>query len=122
MVGIADLLDAEDWRNDLSQPVLNAWLARGAGAPFAALRLRLIELLSEENYRDEVRAAAGRSKRQIRASACRAWIGDYTDFYVGIHHATDVGKQFRPDNPLLPKLQLDADRLPRPCKLRTRLG
>jgi fumarylacetoacetase len=29
-------------------------------------------------------------------------IGDYTDFYVGIHHATTVGKQFRPDNPLLP--------------------
>ena len=31
---------------------------------------------------------------------CR--IGDYTDFYTGIHHATNVGKLFRPDNPLLP--------------------
>ena len=31
---------------------------------------------------------------------CR--IGDYTDFYTSIHHATTVGKQFRPDNPLLP--------------------
>ena len=31
-----------------------------------------------------------------------AAIGDYTDFYVGIHHATNVGKLFRPDNPLLP--------------------
>lgn len=29
-------------------------------------------------------------------------IGDYTDFYTGIHHATQVGKLFRPDNPLLP--------------------
>ena len=29
-------------------------------------------------------------------------VGDYTDFYVGIHHATAVGKLFRPDNPLLP--------------------
>ena len=29
-------------------------------------------------------------------------IGDYTDFYVGIHHAMAVGKLFRPDNPLLP--------------------
>jgi fumarylacetoacetase len=29
-------------------------------------------------------------------------VGDYTDFYVGIHHATNVGRQFRPDNPLLP--------------------
>jgi fumarylacetoacetase len=31
---------------------------------------------------------------------CR--IGDYTDFYTGIHHATTVGKLFRPDAPLLP--------------------
>ena len=29
-------------------------------------------------------------------------VGDYTDFYTGIHHAENVGKQFRPDNPLLP--------------------
>ena len=32
-------------------------------------------------------------------------IGDYTDFYAGIHHATTVGKLFRPDNPLLPNYQ-----------------
>jgi fumarylacetoacetase len=31
-----------------------------------------------------------------------AHIGDYTDFYASIHHATNVGKMFRPDNPLLP--------------------
>ncbi|MGA8090727.1 MAG: fumarylacetoacetase [Terracidiphilus sp.] len=30
-----------------------------------------------------------------------AEIGDYTDFYASIHHATRVGKLFRPDNPLL---------------------
>ncbi|OLL30612.1 fumarylacetoacetase [Burkholderia sp. SRS-W-2-2016] len=29
-------------------------------------------------------------------------VGDYTDFYVGIHHASAVGQLFRPDNPLLP--------------------
>jgi fumarylacetoacetase len=29
-------------------------------------------------------------------------IGDYTDFYTSIHHATAVGRMFRPDNPLLP--------------------
>ena len=34
------------------------------------------------------------------ALPCR--VGDYTDFYTGIHHATAVGKLFRPDNPLLP--------------------
>src|SRR4029450_7877693 len=31
-----------------------------------------------------------------------ATIGDYTDFFAGIHHATNAGKLFRPDNPLLP--------------------
>jgi fumarylacetoacetase len=34
---------------------------------------------------------------------CR--IGDYTDFYAGIHHARTVGALFRPDNPLLPNYQ-----------------
>ncbi|MEX2197855.1 MAG: fumarylacetoacetase, partial [Burkholderiales bacterium] len=29
-------------------------------------------------------------------------IGDYSDFYTGIHHALAVGRMFRPDNPLLP--------------------
>jgi fumarylacetoacetase len=29
-------------------------------------------------------------------------IPDYTDFYASIHHATNVGRMFRPDNPLLP--------------------
>ena len=34
--------------------------------------------------------------------SCRPQIGDYTDFYASIHHATNVGSMFRPDNPLLP--------------------
>jgi len=29
-------------------------------------------------------------------------IGDFTDFYASIYHATNVGSMFRPDNPLLP--------------------
>ena len=29
-------------------------------------------------------------------------VGDYSDFFTGIHHATNMGKMFRPDNPLLP--------------------
>jgi fumarylacetoacetase len=31
-----------------------------------------------------------------------AHIGDYTDFYASVFHATNVGGMFRPDNPLLP--------------------
>jgi fumarylacetoacetase len=96
--GIADLLD-EDWREDLSQPVLNGWLARGGQAQ-RALRERLQEILADEKYRDEVEPQlVGQSEVRFHLPC---FVGDYTDFYVGIHHATNVGKQFRPDNPLLP--------------------
>jgi fumarylacetoacetase len=98
LVTIADLLD-EEWREDLCQPVLNAWLARGPEAQ-SALRDRLTELLSDERYRDDVEPALiGQTEARMHVPCL---IGDYTDFYVGIHHATNVGKQFRPDNPLLP--------------------
>jgi fumarylacetoacetase len=95
---IADLLD-EEWREDLSQPVLNSWLARGPDAQ-RALRERLQELLSDERYRDDVEPQLiGQTEVRLHVPCL---VGDYTDFYVGIHHATNVGKQFRPDNPLLP--------------------
>jgi fumarylacetoacetase len=98
LVAIADLLD-EEWREDLAQPVLNGWLARGPDAQ-RALRERLVEILSDERYRDDVEPQlVGQSEVRMHVPCL---IGDYTDFYVGIHHATNVGKQFRPDNPLLP--------------------
>ncbi len=95
---IADLLD-EDWRGDLAQPVLNGWLARGPEA-HRGLRRRLSELLTDERYRDDIDPhLIGQSEVRMHVPCL---VGDYTDFYVGIHHATNVGKQFRPDNPLLP--------------------
>ena len=98
LAAIADLLD-EDWRSDLELPVLNAWLARGAEAQ-RELRLRLSELLFDERYRDDVEPQLiGQSEVRLHVPCL---VGDYTDFYVGIHHATNVGKQFRPDQPLLP--------------------
>ena len=46
-------------------------------------------------------AEALRAQAEVRLGVpCE--IGDYTDFYAGIHHATTVGKLFRPDQPLLP--------------------
>jgi fumarylacetoacetase len=98
LVAISDLLD-DEWREDLSQPVLNGWLARGHEAQ-RELRLRLCELLSDERYRDDIESELiGQTEARMHVPC---FIGDYTDFYVGIHHATNVGKQFRPDNPLLP--------------------
>ena len=98
LTAVADLLD-EEWRRDLSQPVLNGWLARGPGW-HRDLRQRLSEMLSDERYRDDVEPQLiGQSEVRMHVPCL---IGDYTDFYVGIHHATNVGRQFRPDNPLLP--------------------
>jgi fumarylacetoacetase len=92
------LLD-EQWHDDFRQPVLNAWLARGPDA-HRELRLRLSELLSDPRYRDDIDVhLIGQSEVHMHLPCL---VGDYTDFYVGIHHATNVGKQFRPDNPLLP--------------------
>ena len=52
------------------------------------------------------RASALREKLLVRMSEVQmmlpATIGDYTDFYASISHATNVGSMFRPDNPLLP--------------------
>ncbi len=98
LTAVADFLD-EEWREDLSQPVLNAWLSRGPDV-HRALRHRLFELLTDERYRDDLEVSLiGQSEVRLHVPCL---IGDYTDFYVGIHHATNVGKQFRPDNPLLP--------------------
>jgi fumarylacetoacetase len=74
-------------------------LARGPG-DHEALRRRLSELLSDERYRDALEMHLIGASEAVMHLPCL--IGDYTDFYVGIHHATNVGKQFRPDQPLLP--------------------
>ena len=75
-------------------------MALGAGVPDGALRLGLVELLQQgapERPRVEpLLHAAADCTLHLPAS-----IGDYTDFYAGIHHATNVGRLFRPDNPLL---------------------
>ena len=72
--------------------------APGRGRRFAA---RLSELLTE-GAAEQAKLQACCTRRRTARCTCRRHIGDYTDFYVGIHHATNVGKQFRPDNPLLP--------------------
>jgi fumarylacetoacetase len=83
----------------LDTGTLNALFALPA-SDRAALRRQLSALLSDDANRDAVEPALH------RAGDCTlhlpAMIGDYTDFYVGIHHATHVGSLFRPDNPLLP--------------------
>ena len=67
----------------------------------AALRQALSAGLSSGSDRPAAWQAALRAQAEIEMGLpCE--IGDYTDFYTSIHHATTVGRQFRPDNPLLP--------------------
>jgi fumarylacetoacetase len=78
---------------------LNGVLALGA-APRRALRSALSQALADP------RAAAQVRPHLYPASDCTLHlpcaIGDYTDFYAGIHHATAVGRLLRPDQPLPP--------------------
>ncbi|MFJ2287416.1 fumarylacetoacetase [Pseudomonas iridis] len=83
---------------------LNAFFDLGREAR-VALRERLLELFSETStQRGDIEAQG--AKLLPLAADCQmhlpARISDYTDFYVGIEHAQNVGKLFRPDNPLLP--------------------
>ncbi|ULT69836.1 fumarylacetoacetase [Pseudomonas sp. BC42] len=83
---------------------LNAFFELGRPAR-VALRERLLELLGEgSSLRGKIEALG--AKLLPLAADCQmhlpAKINDYTDFYVGIEHAQNVGKLFRPDNPLLP--------------------
>jgi fumarylacetoacetase len=78
---------------------LNAFFALPA-AERTSFRHRLSELLTDASHRAIVEPA-------LRPAAlCQmhmpAQVGDYTDFYVGINHAVNVGRLFRPDNALLP--------------------
>src|SRR5277367_2429501 len=96
--GLLDTLDPELSRCCESSS-LNALMALGREAG-SALRPRLMDLLSNRTARNRVEPAL------IPQSAVEmllpARIGDYTDFYASVYHATNVGRLFRPDNPLLP--------------------
>ena len=82
------------------EPALNGLMALGRAAA-SNLRRELHSLLIEDSPQ---RVAAGKILVPIAGSELfvPAHIGGYTDFYASLHHATNVGRLFRPDNPLLP--------------------
>jgi len=87
----------------LYKPQLNEFMALGPSA-WSTLREALSVALRQDA------TAQGQLELCLIAQAdseyrVAARIGDYTDFYTSIHHATNVGKLFRPDNPLLPNYQ-----------------
>ncbi len=68
---------------------------------WSALRLALSRLLREGAAQQAGLQAALLAQGDAEFSL-PARIGDYTDFYTSVYHATAIGKLFRPDNPLLP--------------------
>ena len=85
-------------------PALNGLMRLGAESR-TELRRQVSGLLSADSpaYRSNRRLGdrilVARSDAEMLLPA---EIGDYTDFYASVHHATNVGSMFRPDNPLLP--------------------
>ncbi|MEM6510418.1 MULTISPECIES: fumarylacetoacetase [Pseudoalteromonas] len=83
-----------------SQATLNEFMGLGQQY-WSALRLALSKALREGASEQAQLSEALIAQADIEfALPCR--IGDYTDFYTSIYHATAVGSLFRPDNPLLP--------------------
>jgi fumarylacetoacetase len=83
---------------------LNRLMSLGT-EPRAELRKQVSFLLSTDSpsYRKDSRLADRRLVAMADSELLvPAIIGDYSDFYASVHHATNVGSMFRPDNPLLP--------------------
>ncbi|MEO2266386.1 fumarylacetoacetase [Pseudoalteromonas sp. YIC-656] len=83
-----------------AQPTLNTFMGMGQ-AHWSALRLALSKALRAGSEHEQVLSDALIAQAEVEFDLpCH--IGDYTDFYTSIYHATAVGSLFRPDNPLLP--------------------
>jgi fumarylacetoacetase len=85
-------------REALVRPALNGLMALGHDA-MRKLRRALVVLLREGSPHADPGLLVPIASVEMHLPAA---IGDYTDFYASIHHATRVGSLFRPDNPLLP--------------------
>jgi fumarylacetoacetase len=84
---------------DFSLPFLNMFLFESP-AVWHATRLALSDALSDPAWRERLAPALRPIGDLTLGMPFHA--GDYTDFYASVHHATNVGSMFRPDNPLLP--------------------
>ena len=77
---------------------LNSVMAMGP-RPLTLLRRRLSRVLHTDGRRAEPSALVPMLEAEMFLPAA---VGDYTDFYASIAHASNVGRLFRPENPLLP--------------------
>jgi fumarylacetoacetase len=82
------------------RPTLNDLMSLGAEA-LGGLRLALSRALRQGSPHQAALETSLVPQTEVEM-AMPAQVGDYTDFYTSLHHATAVGKLMRPDNPLLP--------------------
>ncbi|RYY65139.1 MAG: fumarylacetoacetase, partial [Comamonadaceae bacterium] len=92
--------DASTAGNAASGSTLNPLMALPPTA-WSALRLGLSRLLREGAPQRDALQECLVAQSAIE-HAVPAAIGDYTDFFTSIDHATNAGRLFRPENPLLP--------------------
>lgn len=87
------------YKKIMEQPALNDFIALGKPVT-SRIRRKVQDWLSQTTRPDNAdRLLVDRSSARMHLPVR---VGDYTDFYSSIEHATNVGKMFRPDNPLLP--------------------
>ena len=91
--------DAREAAAACAAPHLNDLMALGPSA-WSALRRALSRLLSEPRERERVEKFLTPIAEAELFVPTR--IGNFTDFYASVFHATNAGKLFRPDNPLMP--------------------
>src|SRR6201996_2069451 len=91
-----------DVREACMEPTLNRLMACG-GEKTRKLRGALMRMFRDDSQQNNVERLKPLLQPMRAAEFCLpVAIGDYTDFYASIHHATNIGKLFRPDQPLLP--------------------
>jgi fumarylacetoacetase len=98
-----------EYREALTGRMLNGWLGflSLSSNHWRATRHEIARLLEAQWFSSQDSVTRQRIEKALVPMAkaqmqlpCE--VGDYTDFYASIHHATNVGSMFRPDNPLLP--------------------
>jgi fumarylacetoacetase len=87
------------FRQIFTQPTLNEFIALGKPVT-NRIRRKVQEWLLQPN--EPANADRVLVDRKTATMLMPVKVGNYTDFYSSIEHATNVGKMFRPDNPLLP--------------------
>jgi fumarylacetoacetase len=102
-VGIGDhVLDLTVALDDptFARPSLDAFLAQGPER-WREVRTRITDLLRDDRHRSRLEPAL--FDRRTIAMGLPFTVADYVDFYASLHHATNVGRMFRPDGePLHP--------------------